>query len=423
MIVSDIHQLIGNTPLLLLDQEKTWLKKFNIYAKLEYMNPFGSVKDRLAMWLLYPHIETIKTNNMTVLESSSGNTAKAIGALCSMHDIPFQTITNRLHGIETKKLLQILWIDVTEVSWYWECPDITDPDSPPAQVQKLWQDHPDKYFLTGQYTSKNNPWYHYKTTWQEIHHDLWSVEYFFAFLWTCWSSFWAWSYLKEHAGTKTIGIVSYEWQIIPWWRTEIETWETSIFQFDFYDDIAKVSIDQAVQWSIDLIRKYGVLAWPTSWWNYAATIDYCRKLEEAWHPWWNVVFIACDRFERYVSYYEKYAPWIFSDDASNQENNWEYQTITPAYITKQQLETIKEPTLLIDTRATFAYQRKHIPGSINIPLETLDDLIGQWAFLPSDKKIVLCCRWWYSSTKQCKQLIYSWYDTYILRWWLKERFA
>ena len=116
MTVSNMHQLIGNTPLLLLQPEKTELKKFNVYAKLEYMNPFGSVKDRLVMGLLDPHVNEVLHDNKTVLESSSGNTAKALASYCNMYNIPFTTITNRINYPEVRKVLQLLGADITEVS-------------------------------------------------------------------------------------------------------------------------------------------------------------------------------------------------------------------------------------------------------------------------------------------------------------------
>ena len=58
MIYNDISELIGNTPILKLDPKKTGLKNIDLYAKLEYMNPFGSLKDRIAK-NMYDEIKTM----------------------------------------------------------------------------------------------------------------------------------------------------------------------------------------------------------------------------------------------------------------------------------------------------------------------------------------------------------------------------
>ena len=80
MKYSSITSTIGNTPLVSLDMSKHGLGEYTVYAKCEFLNPFGSVKDRLVMGLIEPYIDDIKKHNKTIVESSSGNTAKAIAA-------------------------------------------------------------------------------------------------------------------------------------------------------------------------------------------------------------------------------------------------------------------------------------------------------------------------------------------------------
>lgn len=53
MIYQNIVEAIGNTPILKIDPKVHGLKNIELYAKLEYMNPFGSVKDRTAKAILY----------------------------------------------------------------------------------------------------------------------------------------------------------------------------------------------------------------------------------------------------------------------------------------------------------------------------------------------------------------------------------
>jgi cysteine synthase len=98
MIVKNITDLIGNTPLLEIDNSIHGLKNINLYAKLELFNPFGSVKDKTAWAMLREHIDEIKNSGQTVIESSSGNTAKAIQMICGINEIPFKIVTNRVRA-------------------------------------------------------------------------------------------------------------------------------------------------------------------------------------------------------------------------------------------------------------------------------------------------------------------------------------
>src|SRR5579871_3079436 len=114
MIVKHVTDLIGNTPMLEIDPSVHGLKNINLYAKLELLNPFGSVKDKTAWNMLRHDLEEIKAKGQTVIEASSGNTAKAIQVICSMHGIPFKIVTNRVRVREVKQVLQLLGTDIEE---------------------------------------------------------------------------------------------------------------------------------------------------------------------------------------------------------------------------------------------------------------------------------------------------------------------
>ena len=90
MIYNHITDLIGNTPLLKIDPKVHGLNNFEIYAKLEYYNPFGSLKDRIAWEMLRSKLDDSIANQKTILESSSGNTAKALAALSKIYGLSFK---------------------------------------------------------------------------------------------------------------------------------------------------------------------------------------------------------------------------------------------------------------------------------------------------------------------------------------------
>ena len=110
MLVEKITDLVGNTPLLRLNPTLHGLKNVELYAKLDLLNPFGSIKDKSAWTVLKDDIEQIAAEGKTVIESSSGNMAKALQVLCSIHGVPLKIITNRIKVPEAKQILSCIVI-------------------------------------------------------------------------------------------------------------------------------------------------------------------------------------------------------------------------------------------------------------------------------------------------------------------------
>lgn len=116
MLINKITDVIGKTPIIKIDPKIHGLSNIELYAKLEYLNPFGSLKDRTAYGMLQDSIDDIKNSKMSVIETSSGNTAKALQCICSINGIDFITVTNRIKVSESKNILKFLGTNVIEVS-------------------------------------------------------------------------------------------------------------------------------------------------------------------------------------------------------------------------------------------------------------------------------------------------------------------
>jgi cysteine synthase A len=84
-----IFDLIGNTPLVKLNSNS--LNNVNLYAKLEYYNPTGSLKDRAAKYIIEKYIEN-KVLNTEIIESSSGNFGIALSAICKHYGLSFNCV-------------------------------------------------------------------------------------------------------------------------------------------------------------------------------------------------------------------------------------------------------------------------------------------------------------------------------------------
>ena len=127
MLVKHVKELIGKTPLFEIPEEVHGLKNITLYAKLELLNPFGSVKDKSAWNVLKDDIEAIKKEGKTVIESSSGNMAKAMQLVCSVYDVPFKIVTNRIKVREVKQILQLVGAEVDELPGLSECRTLPIP--------------------------------------------------------------------------------------------------------------------------------------------------------------------------------------------------------------------------------------------------------------------------------------------------------
>lgn len=396
MIIKNITEYIGNTPLLEISKEITGLKHVNLYAKCELFNPFGSLKDRAGFAMLEKEIEELKKNGKTVIESSSGNTAKAMATVCSINGIPFKTVTNRIKIPETKDILKIVGATIEELPGISECPDPSDPNDPVQYIERTVSASCGKYFHPNQYTNLENPNVHFSNTGPEIWNDLKSVDYFFGTLGTTGSTRGTIEFLlTKNPNLKKIGIIAEKGDTIPGIRNKDEMHEVGIFDVSLYDDIVGVNSVEAVDSMLDLIRKEGLLAGPTTGAALKGSIDYLKKIDNNLNQDVNAVFIACDRVEWYVSYIKKRRPEIFDESI-------EYESVRN--ISNDDLKYSKEITtnefndfvssnspIIIDLRGSMAFKNGHIQGSINITDMFFDDIVDSGVPFSKESIVLLVC--------------------------------
>ena len=312
MLYSDITELIGNTPLLRLDPGKHGIDGAELYAKLEFCNPFGSVKDRIAWGMIRDDLPGITRRGQTLIEASSGNTAKALQVLAAMHGIRLRVLTNRTKVPEVRDALELLGGELEELPGLSECPDPTVPNDVFSAIEKLMAENPGTYYHTSQYTSQRNLLTHQHTIGKEIFDDIGPVDFLFGGLGTTGSTRGAATYLRTaNPRLQTIGIVSTRDDFIPGIRSEAELWEVGLFESDFYAEIMPVRPADAVDAAVDLARRHGVLAGPTSGAAYWAARQYLQRQPPANGAPRRAVIIACDRLEPYLSYIRQRRPELF----------------------------------------------------------------------------------------------------------------
>lgn len=420
MIYDSIEQLIGNTPLLRIPKEVHQLQNIELYAKLEYYNPFGSVKDRVAWGMLRRHVSDLIGNEKTVLESSSGNTAKALSVLCSKNSIPFETVTNRIKYPEVRGVLQVLGAQLEELPGLSDCPHPFDPNDAIQYSRDKASRDPDKYHLTDQYFNEDNPNAHFETTGKELIDDLGRVDYFFGFLGTCGSTYGIGKYLREtYAEASVFGIVGKPGHTIPGGRTMEELWEVGFFNKEFYSEIIAGTTAEAIDGALTLNRKCGVLCGPTTGLIFAKALEKLKTLDAACTEKKSAVIIACDRMEPYLSFFKKHRPELFATKPRTQlsvDSLTEEQVKQASEVTVPELKTLiaERDPFLVDIRGYFAFSTGHIPGSINILDDNFGQMIEGGMVFPKNRPIVVVCRVGDISKKYAAFLKRQGYEAYSL---------
>ena len=424
MIIDHIQDAIGTTPVLRLDPQKTGLKNIDFYAKLDFLNPFGSLKDRVAKGMLEPHLEDLKENNKTVIEASSGNTAKALAAICNTHDIKFKLYTNRVKLPEIRMILQVMGADIEELPSLSDCPDPMDNNSFFAVADATAKTEPDKYLYTDQIFNPLNMESHYRTTAQEIYDAIGEFDYYINFLGTCGSSTGVLKFAHDNFAEKpkAFAVVASPGHYAPGGRNMNELWETNFFDRDMFDDFLHGTGRDAVDGILALVRDFGVLGGPTAGLQYFAGLKRLKEEDEKLEGTGErkkAVFIICDRVEPYLTYIKKYAPEIFSTSTSSRpriealdvdtiENN---PVIEPDKLSEF-LE--QNDVITVDIRGNFAFNMAHIPNSVNILDELFGQLIEEGPIFDKSKKILVACGIGSISKKYAAFLRTQGYDAFSL---------
>lgn len=165
-IYTSAEQLIGRTPLLELSHiEKEYKLKAKIIAKLEYLNPAGSVKDRIAKAMIDEAENSGKLRTGSVIiEPTSGNTGIGLAAVAAARGYRIVIVMPETMSVERRQLMKAYGAELV----------LTDGSKGMKgaieKAEELAKEIPDS-FLAGQFVNPANPKIHRETTGPEIYHD------------------------------------------------------------------------------------------------------------------------------------------------------------------------------------------------------------------------------------------------------------
>ena len=266
----DIRQLIPDvnnpTPLVRLNHVFSEEDPFRLYLKLEWLNPFGSIKDRTASFLLKGLEERGQLDGKDLVEPSSGNTGIALAALASLSGR--KLIVTIPDGVpeEKKLLLRMLGAEV------WPTPDDLCPvDHPKDGAIALARSvvnsaGGERYAMPDQYSNLDNVRAHYETTGSEIWRQTEGrVRCFFAGFGTCGTLTGVGKFLKER--DPSIRIVAVEPQKghrLPGLKNFEEAKAPEILDWSVIDDVIRVDDEPAYDMTLRLLREEGLIVGPST---------------------------------------------------------------------------------------------------------------------------------------------------------------
>ena len=266
----DVRQLIGSpanpTPLVRLNHVVP-AGVGPLYLKLEWYNPFGSIKDRTAWYLLKGLAERNELDGKQLVEPTSGNTGIALAALAALMGIPITVTIPDGVPEEKKTLLRMLGAEV------WETPDDLCPINHPkdgaiALARSFVESEAtrDKYVMPNQYENPDNVKAHYETTGPEI----WlqtegAVRRFYAGFGTCGTITGIGRYLKEQDPTiHVVAIEPNKGHRIPGMKNMSESKQPGILDRGILDRVVRIDDATAYAMTKRLFREEGLIVGPST---------------------------------------------------------------------------------------------------------------------------------------------------------------
>jgi N-(2-amino-2-carboxyethyl)-L-glutamate synthase len=298
----DILTAVGETPLVRL--RKLFVgESFQVYAKLEGLNPGGSIKDRPAWAILSAALrEGLVRPGSTIIESSSGNMGIGLAQACRYHGLRFICVVDPK---TTEQNLQLLRAYGAELSYVAEPCPLTGEflQARIDRVRKLLREV-EGSFWPNQYESPHNPESHYRTTMTEIATALnGKVDYLFIATSTCGTIQGCARYARDHGlGTRVVAVDAVGSQIfsnakakrlIPGMGAGLRP---PLCEPALIDEVVHVTDAECVAGCRRLVAAEAILGGGSS----GGVIAALEKLRDRISEEANCVAILCDRGERYL---------------------------------------------------------------------------------------------------------------------------
>lgn len=301
-IKTRITELIGNTPLLeLSNYNKAHNLNAKVIAKLEYFNPAGSVKDRIAKKMIEEALKSGQINQDTVIiEPTSGNTGIGLASVCASYGLRLLIAMPETMSIERRNLMKAYGAELVLTE------GAKGMKGAIEKAKELHEQTPNS-FIPSQFDNPNNPKVHEETTGVEIWNDTdGKVDIFVSGVGTGGTISGAGAYLKaKNPAIKIVAVEPADSPVLSEGRAGAHKIQgigagfvPNTLNTKIYDEIITVHHEDAFVAGRELAKTDGVLVGISSGAALWAATELAKRPENAGK---NIVVILPDTGERYLS--------------------------------------------------------------------------------------------------------------------------
>jgi cysteinyl-tRNA synthetase len=286
-----ILELMGQTPIVRLNKLIT-NPRVEVYVKLEYFNPGGSIKDRPALAM----IEAAEANGeltpgKTVIEATSGNTGIGLALVCAVKGYRLLLAMSEAASEERKRILRALGAELLLT------PPHLGTDGAIEEVYRMARENPAAYCLVDQFNNPHNPASHQSTAREIWEQTEGRVTHVVATMGTTGTLMGLTRYMKEHRpDIRVVGVEPYLGHGIQGLKNLKESYVPGVFVKGAADDIVNIEDEEAFETARRLAREEGLFLGMSSGAAVAVALRLARDLEDGL-----IVAIAADGGERYLS--------------------------------------------------------------------------------------------------------------------------
>jgi len=292
MVVKNVLDLIGNTPMVEIRRLNP-NSRLEMYVKLEKYNPGGSVKDRIAKYMIEQAEKTGQlSKEKTVIEPTSGNTGIGLALVCRAKGYNLVLVMPETMTLERRQILIALGAKILLSE------GAKGMDGAEDLTREIVNRNPDKYFMPNQFANPANVLAHFETTAEEVWRDTRGrITHFVAGIGTGGTLMGVSKRLREHnpdvkmiavqpePGTAIQGLKDLKTQYVP-----------AIWRRELVDEVHYVSPKEAEESARLLTLQEGVFVGPSSGAIFHVALKKAEKIEKG-----VMVVMAPDGGEKYLS--------------------------------------------------------------------------------------------------------------------------
>ena len=292
MIRENILETIGNTPMVRINRLCP-NPQVNIYAKLEGVNPTGSIKDRIALRMIErAEREGVLRKGHTIIEPSSGNTGIGLAMVGIVKGYPVEIVMSSAVSVERRKILRSYGVKVILT------PAEEGTDGSIRVAKRMVEESPDKYFMPYQFANAANYLAHYERTaieiWQQTEGK---IDYLVCAIGTSGTIMGVSRFLRAmKPDIKVVCAHPIKGHYIQGLKNMNEAIIPEIYKPSLIDIQEMIESEEAIEMARQIIAQEGIFAGMSSGAVMIAALRTARKLEKG-----NIVVVFPDRAEKYLS--------------------------------------------------------------------------------------------------------------------------